>query len=324
MNILITGGTGSFGRAFVRDALENNRADRIVVYSRDEWKQAEMAEEFPSFGGKMRYFLGDVRDRDRLKRAMADIDFVVHAAALKRVDAVAYNPSEVVKTNVIGTMNVIDAALDEGVRKVILISSDKAVNPTNIYGASKFMAEQYSIHANSYHGKRDCVISVVRWGNVMGSRGSVVNTFRERAAKGRSLQITNTECTRFFITLPQAVSFTWNVHESMFGGEVCIPRLKAFRIIDLAQVFDDHRGMETVGLRPGGEKIHESLLNEEETIRAWLDIDFFCVLPTYESNQPMRKTFLSRCEIARLERGFKYTSDRATRMTVAELKSALE
>ena len=317
MNILITGGTGSYGRAFVKDALENNRADRIVVYSRDEWKQAEMAEEMRECGGgRIRFFLGDIRDRDRLKRAMADIDFVVHAAALKRVDAVAYNPSEVVKTNVIGTMNVIDAALDEGVRKVILISSDKAVNPTNIYGASKFMAEQYSIHANSYHGKRDCVISVVRWGNVMGSRGSVVNVFRKRAAKGLPLQITNPECTRFFITLPQAVSFTWNAHELMEGGEIYIPKLKAFSIPCLAGAILGMRGpacgQQIIGLRPGGEKIHESLLNDEEMTRTRAWDGRFTVFP---SDVGICNPFPD---------GFRYTSDTAPRMTVAELKDELE
>ncbi len=314
MNILITGGTGSYGRAFVKDALESERAARIVVYSRDEWKQAEMAEELEKSGiGRIRFFLGDVRDRDRLKRAMADIDFVVHAAALKRVDAVAYNPSEVVKTNVIGTMNVIDAALDEGVRKVILISSDKAVNATNIYGASKFMAEQYSIHANAYHGKRNCVISVVRWGNVMGSRGSVVNVFRKRAAKGLPLQITNPDCTRFFITLPQTVSFTWNVHELMEGGEIYVPRLKAFCIFDLAMVFWRSTN-QYVGLRPGGEKIHESLLNENEMGRTMDYGDLYTIFPS-QNGVPNRVPFPD---------GFRYTSDRAPRMTVVELKSELE
>jgi len=309
MNILVTGGTGSFGRAFVKDALESERAFRIVVYSRDEWKQAEMAEEFPAGpGGKIRYFLGDVRDKDRLKRAMVEIDFVVHAAALKRVDAVAYNPSEVVKTNVLGTMNVVDAALDAGVRKVILISSDKAVNPINIYGASKFMAEQYAVHANSYVGKGHTAISVVRWGNVMGSRGSVVNTFRERAAKGLPLQITNPECTRFFITLPQAVCFTWNAHELMEGGEIYVPKLRAFMITHLAHVFD-HGPIRLVGLRPGGEKIHESLLNQEEMRRTRRWPDLYTIFPSKNGEcYPFPR----------------YTSNKVPKMTVADLKAELK
>jgi len=281
MNILVTGGSGSFGQAFVRDALQRPGVHRVVVYSRDEWKQSQMAEEFPyTPGGKIRYFLGDVRDPARLHRAMEGIEFVVHAAALKRVDAVAYNPSEVVATNVSGTQNVVNAALDHNVAKVILISSDKAVMATNIYGASKFMAEQYAICANSYRGEKSTRISVVRWGNVMGSRGSVLNIFKEKHRKGQALLITHPDCTRFFITMRQAVSFTWYAHGEMHGGEIFIPLLPTFMIYDLAIAVSGEHPNGIMGLRAGGEKIHESLINPEEATRAQTTKEGFIVLGT--------------------------------------------
>ena len=265
MNLLITGGTGSLGQALTRRHLSDSRLRKLIVFSRDEWKQAEMAEQFPD--SRLRFFLGDVRDPHRLKRAMYDVSHVIHAAALKRVDAVSYNPSEVVQTNVLGTMNVIDAAISEAVAKVIVVSSDKAVSPTNIYGASKFMAEQYAVDANAYGRPQGTVISCVRYGNVLGSRGSVVHVFKKMAQNG-GIKLTDPRCTRFLITFSQAVDLIGRAFASMRGGEIFVPRLPTIGIYDLARVMSPPYGeFPTSGLRPGGEKLHEVLLNDEEISR---------------------------------------------------------
>lgn len=262
--ILITGGTGSLGRALIRHYL-TTPISRIAILSRDEYKQAVLAKEFPD--SRLRCFLGDVRDPDRLEMAFHRIETVIHAAALKRVDRIAYDPSEVIKTNILGMQNVIHAAIKAGVRRVLMISSDKAVEPTNIYGASKMCAEWLAIMSNSYSYTRGTRISVVRYGNVIGSRGSVVELWRERVARGEPIEITDERCTRFCITMPEAVQLIEDALSLMDGGEIFVPDLPSMRITDLAEAVAPGHPRFITDLRPGGEKLHESLLNTEEVNR---------------------------------------------------------
>jgi len=267
--VLVTGGTGSLGRALLARYLKDPAVEKVICFSRDELKQADIAEAYPAEsrpGGRLRLFLGDVRDRERLERAMYGVTRVVHAAALKRVDAVSYNPGEVFKTNVQGTVNVIDAAIAAEVCKVIVVSSDKAVNPQNIYGASKFMAEQYAIEANSYGKPQGTLISCVRYGNVLGSRGSVVHVFKRMAENG-GIKLTDPRCTRFLITMGQACGLIDYAFETMKGAEIFVPRLPSILIKDLAAVMNPGSEPEVIGLRHGGEKLAEMLLNDEEVLR---------------------------------------------------------
>jgi len=274
---LITGGTGSLGSTVAWQLLQAGDC-KVIIYSRDEWKQAELAKKLDPFiqgqqrGRLVRFFLGDVRDRDRLRVAMREVDTVIHTAALKRVDAVAYNPSEVVKTNVLGTMNVVDVAIENYLTtKCMVISSDKAVYPQNIYGASKFLAESYALHANSYVGSANMKIGVVRYGNVLGSRGSVVHLFKECIDQFRRIPITDSRCTRFWITLKDAAHFVIKSVEQMNSGEIHIPNLRSMRIVDLACAMAPEGwegGHEIVGLRTPGEKIHEVLMTDAE-IQEW-------------------------------------------------------
>lgn len=262
--ILITGGTGSFGQAFTRHLLGTD-VGKVIVFSRDELKQNKMAEEVTD--PRMRFFIGDVRDLERLKLAFRDVDIVVHAAALKRVDACEYNPFEAVQTNIVGAKNVIQAALDTHVKKVVAISTDKAVNPVNLYGATKLVAEKLFVHGNQYRGLREHpLFSVVRYGNVVGSRGSVIPLFKEQAKTG-TLTITDERMTRFWITLSQSVRLVQYVLEDMTGGEIYVPaHLPAMSVIDLAQRIAPDAEIEIVGIRPG-DKLHEILVSAEEAGR---------------------------------------------------------
>ncbi len=263
-HILITGGTGSFGKKFVQIVLENFKPERLIIFSRDELKQFEMSQrwnvkKYPC----IRYFLGDVRDKERLIRAFHDVDYVVHAAALKQVPAAEYNPAEFIKTNITGAMNVIDAAIQNNVKKMVTLSTDKACNPINLYGATKLCSEKLFIAANVYRKiGQDKVFTVVRYGNVVGSRGSVVPFFKERAGTG-ILPITDPRMTRFWITLDQGVHFVLKVLELAKGGEIFVPKIPSMTITDLARAIAPHCRHETVGVRPG-EKIHETLVSEEE------------------------------------------------------------
>ncbi|GAA3147845.1 UDP-N-acetylglucosamine 4,6-dehydratase (inverting) [Kribbella aluminosa] len=265
-DILVTGGTGSFGRTFVRHALEQLDPRRIIVFSRDELKQWEVRQ---SFGDdpRLRFFLGDVRDRSRLVRAMHRVDYVVHAAALKQVDSGEYNPWEFVQTNVIGSQNVIEAAIDSGVKRVVALSTDKASSPINLYGATKLTADKLFINGNHYAAAYDTRFSVVRYGNVMGSRGSIIPKFRALHAAGQSLPITDLRCTRFLITLPQAVEFVVDTFDLMTGGELYVPRIPSMKVTDLAAAIAPGAAMHDVGLRPG-EKLHEEMISPEEGRRA--------------------------------------------------------
>lgn len=276
-SILLTGGTGSFGKHFCKVMLEKYHPKVIRIYSRDELKQHEMRQTFGE--DVIRYFIGDVRDGDRLKRAMEGIDIVIHAAALKQVPSCEYNPFEAVKTNIYGAQNVIDAAIDTGVKKVVALSTDKAVNPVNLYGATKLCSDKIFIQGNSYSGSRGTRFSCVRYGNVIGSRGSVVPLFREQKKTGK-ITITDERMTRFWLTLDQAVEFVVNALCHMQGGEVFVPKIPSMKIIDLAKAIAPECEIEVIGIRPG-EKIHEALITEEEGRNTVAYNGMYVIMPNY-------------------------------------------
>lgn len=310
MNILITGGTGSFGNSFV-DHILRVKPKRIVIYSRDEQKQEAMARRLNAWGNDdtpMRFFIGDVRDRDRLEFAMHDIDVVVHAAALKIVPTAEYNPTECIATNIGGAENVVKAAIRSGVRKVLALSTDKAVNPVNLYGASKLAAEKVFVAANALAAGR-CAFSVMRYGNVVGSRGSVVPLFRDLAAQGKPLTITDERMTRFWITLDQASIFTSRCLIDMSGREIFVPKLPSCRIVTLASIFSDNVILNT-GIRPG-EKLHECLITEDEARSTLNHSDRYIVLPPTSDRQ------------TEVPEGFRYTSDTNTEWLSAEQMKAM-
>ncbi|MCD6429744.1 MAG: UDP-N-acetylglucosamine 4,6-dehydratase (inverting) [Deltaproteobacteria bacterium] len=277
-DILITGGTGSFGKKFVEFVLANYSPRRIVVFSRDELKQEEMREYLPDKPGHpIRYFIGDIRDRERLYRAFDGVDLVVHAAALKQVPTAEYNPLEVIKTNILGAANIIDAAIDCKVKRVIALSSDKAVNPVNLYGGTKLCADKLFVAAGVYSGSRDSQFSVVRYGNVVGSRGSVIPSFLKQRQSG-ILKLTDERMTRFWITLEQSVAFVVKSIQVMQGGEIFVPKLPSMKLVDLAKAVAPECRIEFVGIRPG-EKLHETLISEDEARRTLEYEDYFVVRP---------------------------------------------
>lgn len=298
-DILITGGTGSFGRALVTHLLgmpKDKGPRRIIIYSRDELKQFEMQRDLGYAGhdneSQLRFFLGDVRDGERLRRAFMGVDYVVHAAALKQVPACEYNPQEAVKTNVIGACKVVESAIDMGVKRVIALSTDKACNPANLYGATKLVAEKIFIAGNNLSGALDTKFSVVRYGNVVGSRGSVVPLFRKQADEGGPITITDPAMTRFWITLPHAVEFVLDCLGMMHGGEVFVPRLPTACVVDLANAIIKERnagpvvelhqpGLKVVGIRPG-EKLHETLITAEEAPKTICRSAGFVIGPKHE------------------------------------------
>lgn len=265
LQILVTGGTGSFGQAFVRRVLARRSPTTLRIYSRDELKQYEMAQTFQA-DPRLRFFIGDVRDRERLARAMHGVDVVVHAAALKQVPICEYNPAEAVKTNVMGAQHVIDCAIDAGVARTVALSTDKAVNPVNLYGATKLCAEKLFIHGNVYAGSRDARFSCVRYGNVVGSRGSVIPLFVRQAPSG-TLTVTDRRMTRFWLSLEQAVDFVLQCVDEMRGGEIFVPKIPSMRVVDLAAAIAPEAAVKEIGIRPG-EKLHEVLLTAEEARNA--------------------------------------------------------
>lgn len=303
-NIAITGITGTFGRAFARRLLSMG-VHRVVGISRDELKQSEVAAAHAG-DPALRLFLGDVRDTDRLRDAFRSCDTVVHAAALKRVDAVAYNPGEVCKTNISGTENVIRAAVDAGVQRVVVISSDKAVAPSNIYGASKQMAEQIAVHANTHTYPRGTRVSAVRYGNVLGSRGSVIHIWREQAETGQSLTLTDPSMTRFFLTIETGVELVLQTIREMEGGEIFVPQVPSVTMTTVARAVAEYADIKVVGMRPGGEKMHEALLAGEEVHRTVSRNGVYVVTPHVASwrSQPWDGVRLADDD------GFSYTSDR--------------
>jgi UDP-N-acetylglucosamine 4,6-dehydratase len=272
--VLVTGGTGSFGKAFIRILQDEYQPAKVIVFSRDELKQHEMrAAGYDQ--DNLRYFIGDVRDQGRLKRAMDGVDVVVHAAALKQVPACEYNPMEAIKTNILGTANVVEAALEAGVHKVIALSTDKAVNPANLYGATKLAAEKLTVQSNAYSGERPTRFSCVRYGNVVGSRGSVVPVFLRQRQDG-ALTITDERMTRFWISLEQGARFVLRCIEQMQGGEVFVPKLPSTTVYDLARAIAPEAKLDVVGIRPG-EKLHEALISEDEA-RTTLELDDMYVI----------------------------------------------
>ena len=281
--ILITGGTGSFGKALLRELLTNKKVERIVIYSRDELKQWELKQKYPeSKYPNLRFFLGDVRDFSRLKRALENVNTVVHAAALKQVPAAEYNPMEFVKTNVLGAENVIQASLDSNIKNVVALSTDKAAGPVNLYGATKLCADKLFIAANNIKGNRDIKFSTVRYGNVMGSRGSVIPFFLKKIKeKEKILPITSKEMTRFNISLIEGVKMVLWAIENALGGEIYIPKIPSYRIIDVAEAIGPNCAKEIIGIRPG-EKVHEDLITAAESFST-IDIgNFYAILPNPE------------------------------------------
>ncbi|HEY0216248.1 MAG TPA: UDP-N-acetylglucosamine 4,6-dehydratase (inverting) [Cellulomonas sp.] len=276
-SVLITGGTGSFGKAFLREVLDHHDPRRLVVFSRDELKQYEVRNQFGD-DPRLRWFIGDIRDRRRLDRAMHGVDYVVHAAALKQVDTAEYNPFEYVQTNVNGSQNVIDASIDAGVKKVVALSTDKASSPINLYGATKLCADRMFVSGNHYAAAHETRFSVVRYGNVMGSRGSVIPVFRRLAEEGASLPITDLRMTRFWITLPQAVRFVLDSFEMMTGGELYVPRIPSMKVTDLAQAVAPGASMHEIGIRPG-EKLHEEMIAPDDSRRTVRLGDRYVVMP---------------------------------------------
>ncbi|MCG8637435.1 MAG: UDP-N-acetylglucosamine 4,6-dehydratase (inverting), partial [Desulfobacterales bacterium] len=270
--VLITGGTGSFGKQCTQKILKEYNPEKLIIFSRDELKQHEMRQKFPDDGTTpVRYFLGDIRDKARLYRAFTDVDIVIHAAALKQVPAAEYNPFEAVKTNIIGAQNVIDASIDNNVNKVIALSTDKAANPVNLYGATKLCSDKIFIAGNSYTGKKSrAIFSVVRYGNVVGSRGSVIPFFKSKKKEG-ILPITDPRMTRFWMTLDQAVSFVFNCLDRMLGGELFVPKLPSMNIMELAKVICPECKTEIIGIRPG-EKLHEIMIPRDDA-RLCLEFD---------------------------------------------------
>lgn len=277
-SILITGGTGSFGKAFIRNALDTFEPARIVIYSRDELKQYEARQLFNN-DSRLRWFIGDIRDQHRLKRAMHNVDYVVHAAALKQVDTAEYNPFEYVQTNIIGSQNVVEASIDAGVKKIVALSTDKASSPLNLYGATKLAADKLFQSANHYAAGYETRFSVVRYGNVMGSRGSVIPFFAKLAAEGKPLPITDRRMTRFWITLPHAVQFVVDSFDLMTGGELYVPRIPSMKIMDLVEAIAPGSETTEIGIRPG-EKLHEEMISQDDSRRTLLLDNRYVVLPT--------------------------------------------
>ncbi len=277
-SILVTGGTGSFGKAFIEYALTHLDPRRLVILSRDELKQYEVRRRFGD-DHRLRWFIGDVRDRHRLERAMHGVDYVIHAAALKQVDTAEYNPFEFVQTNIIGSQNVVEAAIDSGVKKVVALSTDKASSPINLYGATKLCADRIFVAANHYAAGYVTRFCVVRYGNVMGSRGSVIPLFASLAARGESLPITDKRMTRFWITLQQAVGFVVDSFDHMNGGEMYVPRIPSMRIVDLAAAIAPTSPVHEIGIRPG-EKLHEEMIGSDDSRRTVQVDDRYVVLPS--------------------------------------------
>jgi UDP-N-acetylglucosamine 4,6-dehydratase len=276
-SVLITGGTGSLGKSLVEHLLRETKVRRIAIFSRDELKQQHLRIQFQN-DPRLRWFLGDVRDLDRLKRAFHGVDYVFHAAALKQVDTGEYNPMEFVKTNVLGSQNVIDASIEAGVKRVVALSTDKASSPINLYGATKLTADKLFVAANNYSFPYGTTFAVVRYGNVMGSRGSVIPFFQEIAAKGEPLPITDLRMTRFWISIESAVNFVVDSLEAMAGGELYVPRIPSMRIIDLARAIDPDAKLVEIGMRPG-EKLHEEMISADDSRRTIILENRYVVTP---------------------------------------------
>lgn len=278
-SILVTGGTGSFGSAFIKILLEKSQAARIIVFSRDELKQSVMMNSIPDPEGRLRFFIGDVRDLPRLQRAFKGVQYVVHAAALKQVPLLEYNPFEAIQTNILGTQNVINAAIDQGVERVILISTDKAANPANLYGATKLCAEKLIVNGNFYGTDKGTKFGVVRYGNVLGSRGSIMHVIQDQKKKGE-ITLTHEEMTRFWITLDRGIALVFHALQTMHGGEIFIPKIPSMRVADLIAALAPNVPLKKIGIRPG-EKLHEVLVTPEEARHAKEFEQYYVILPEH-------------------------------------------
>lgn len=323
LSILVTGGTGSFGKKFIETVLTKYpKIKKLIVYSRDELKQFEMSQVFsPEKHDNLRYFIGDVRDAARLRRACEGVDIVVHAAALKQVPTAEYNPMECINTNIFGAENVINAALDCGVKKVVALSTDKAAAPINLYGATKLCSDKLFIAANNIKGNRKLVFSVVRYGNVLGSRGSVVPYFLEQKKNG-FLPITHEEMTRFSITLEEGVNLVLYAIDQSWGGEIFVPKIPSYRITDVAHAVGPNCEVKVVGIRPG-EKLHEEMITESDSLNTLDCSNHYVIIPSHPVWS--REDFIRRFEATPVDPGFKYNSGSNTDwLSIADLRSLIK
>ena len=319
--ILITGGTGSFGKAFTKYVLENYNPKKIIIYSRDEFKQYMMQNEFKEYKSKLRFFIGDVRDKERLARAFEGVDYVIHAAAMKQVPACEYNPAEAIKTNIHGAQNVIDAALDSNVKKVVALSTDKAVNPVNLYGGTKLVSDKLFIAANAYAGDRDINFSIVRYGNVAGSRGSIIPLFHNIIKNGGTeLPITDYRMTRFWISLRQGVELVIKALEEAKGGETFISKIPSFKITDLAEAMLPGCKMPEIGIREG-EKLHEIMVTVEDSMTTYEYDKHFIVYPQMVWSDKRKAVPTGK----KVPEGFSYSSGNNTEwLTVEEIRELIK
>ena len=317
--ILVTGGTGSFGHTFIPMSLAKYNPRKIIVFSRDEMKQWEMAKKFEG-DKRVRFFIGDVRDRERLNRALDGVDYVVHAAATKIVPTAEYNPFECVKTNVIGAMNLIDACIDKGVKRVVALSTDKASSPINLYGATKLTSDKLFVSGNAYSGEHGTLFAVVRYGNVMGSRGSVIPFFISIRTRGE-LPITDTRMTRFMISLEEGVELVWHAFEDMVGGEIYVKKIPSMKVTDVAHVIAPDARHKIVGVRPG-EKLHEQMIGAEDSYFTFEYPQHFKILPQINGWNDDQKRIKGG---VRVPEGFRYSSDsNASWMSDAELQAWID
>ena len=319
--ILITGGTGSFGKCLTKYALTHYNPKKIIIYSRDEFKQYLMQNEFKEYESKMRYFIGDVRDKDRLKRAFEGVDYVIHAAALKQVPACEYNPNEAIKTNINGAQNVIDAALDSNVKKVVALSTDKAVNPVNLYGGTKLVSDKLFVAANAYAGNKDISFSIVRYGNVAGSRGSIIPLFNNIIKNGGTeLPITDFRMTRFWISLTEGVELVIKALKEAKGGETFISKIPSFKVTDLAEAMLPGCTKKEIGIRPG-EKLHEIMVTPEDSFNTYEYDKHFIVYPQVVWNDRQVPDLSG----VKVEEGFSYSSGNNKEwLTVEDIRELLK
>jgi UDP-N-acetylglucosamine 4,6-dehydratase len=315
-SILITGGTGSFGKAFLKNTLKKYKnIKRLVIFSRDEFKQFELSEEFPEKKFPfLRYYLGDVRDKDRLHRALNGIDYVIHAAALKQVPKAEEDPDEFIKTNIIGAQNLIQSSIERKVKKVVALSTDKAASPINLYGATKLCSDKLFIAANNIRGKRKIDFSIVRYGNVAGSRGSVIPFFRDIAHKNL-FPITHKDMTRFWITLDQSISMVEWSFKNNRGGEIVVPKIKSFKVLDLAKAINPKAKIKIIGIRPG-EKIHEDLITNSDSLNTYEYRDYYIIYPPGCSKKLINMNY------KKVKTDFSYNSGKNLFMTIPELKKS--
>ena len=315
--ILITGGTGSFGQKFIEMTLNKFKPKKIIIYSRDEMKQWNMQNKLSPYKDKLRFFIGDVRDKDRLKRALDGVDYVVHAAATKIVPVAEYNPFECVKTNIIGAMNLIDACIDQNVKKVIALSTDKASSPINLYGATKLVSDKLFVAGNSYTGIKKTSFSVVRYGNVMGSRGSVIPFFLS-IPENRKIPITDDRMTRFMVTLDDAVNLVWDAFEDMVGGEIYVKKIPSIKVTCIAEALKPDNEIKIIGIRPG-EKLHEQMIGADDAMYTYEYKNYFKILPQINDWNHDEKRIKDGIKVSE---GFEYSSNKNSEwMTQDHLKN---